>query len=27
MQQAGLGLMVGPETSRVSRCPTRAPSS
>ena len=27
MQRAGLGPMVRPETSRVSRCPTQAPSS
>src|SRR5262249_21234191 len=27
MQRCGLGLMVGPETARVSLCPTQAPSS
>ena len=27
MQRSGLGLMVRPETSRVSRYPTQAPSS
>jgi hypothetical protein len=27
MQRSGLGLMVRPETSMVSRCPTQAPSS
>jgi hypothetical protein len=26
MQRSGLGLMVRPETSMVSRCPTQAPS-